>query len=396
MTLSTGRPAAAAFAPYRFGYYLLAVAAAATLVPDGRTALRIFELLSFAGCWLQGRRVAGAAVQDWRLAALTLAVLAVPAASWGFRGVPDTERAAEALLGLAAAAAYFWTARAWLVTGCRRDWLLDRFAVFGTSLVVLAALQYLTAPERVLWLWPARYPDVLGPFENRNHFSSYAALVAPLAAARLGAWPAAAAVAAGLVSGSRAGSALVGAAALLAAGFARGRRARFGLAFGAAGCVAAALAGDVLMKRWSAPDPLSGRRELASAAWEMARSAPWTGHGIGSFPEVYREYRTADTGEEVGHAHCDWLEAAADSGLAGLLPAAGWAGSVARAALVSGWGSGVALVAAHGLVDYPLRRANVAVAALLVAAAAVAARRTPAGANPAPDRGGGKAHRITE
>lgn len=294
---------------------------------------------------------------------------------WSY-GSPDRYAAHEALLLLAAVVAQFWSARAWLSLGRNREWFLNRFAAWGAALVVVSVVQYWTMPGRVLWLWPAEYPDVFGPFSNRNHFAAFAALVAAVAAFRIprGAAVAALVLACGLVSGSRAWSVLLA----LEAGWLgflvwrrRGGRAR--AASLALGLLAGwFVAGNVLIHRWRSADIWEGRREIAAAAWSMAAARPWSGHGIGSFPWVYREFRTFDTGEEVEHAHGDWLELAAELGWPGALAALVLAAWILRAGAAHGWGVGLALVAAHACVDYPLRRANLAIWVLLLAAAAVA------------------------
>ncbi len=366
-----------------YGFFLLSTALVVTLWTAGGTAaVRLFEITAFLGPVLGFGLPAARAVpyggsrSTEAMAWLSLALWAWAAAWWASQGSPDRYAAGEALLLLAAVVAQFWSARAWLGLGGNREWFLDCFAVWGTALVVVAVVQYWTVPGRVLWLWPAAYPDVFGPFANRNHFAAFAALVAAVAAFRKprGAALAALALGCGLVSGSRAWSVLLALEAVWLGWLLVQRRgARAGVAWLALGLLAGwIVAGNVLVHRWRSAEVWEGRREIQAAAWSMAAARPWTGHGIGSFPWVYREFRTFDTGEEVEHAHNDWLELAAELGwpaAAGGLVLTGW---IVRAGAVPGWGIGLALVAAHACVDYPLRRANLGIWVLLLAAAAVA------------------------
>lgn len=366
-----------------YGFLLLGTALALTLWPAGGTgASRLLEISAFLGpvlgFGLPAARAAlpgGGSRSTQAMACLSLA-LWTWAGWWASQGSPDRHAAGEALLLLAAVVAQFWSARAWLNLGENREWFLDRFAAWGAVLVVISVVQYWTAPGRVLWLWPAAYPDVFGPFSNRNHFAAFAALVAAVAAfrARRGAALAALVLACGLVSGSRAWSILLALeAAWLACLLVPRRGGRAGAVWLTLGLLVGwIVAGNVLVHRWRSPDVWEGRRDILAAAWSMAAARPWTGHGIGSFPWVYREFRKSDTGEDVEHAHSDWLELAAELGWPGALAALVLAAWILRAGAAHGWGAGLALIAAHACVDYPLRRANLGIWVLLLAAAAVA------------------------
>jgi O-antigen ligase len=65
----------------------------------------------------------------------------------------------------------------------------------------------------------------------------------------------------------------------------------------------------------------------------IAADFPLFGTGYGTFAEVYPSYQTAHPGREVRHAHNDWLQLAAEGGLAG---------SVAVLVLVGSYGSAAA------------------------------------------------------
>ncbi len=165
---------------------------------------------------------------------------------------------------------------------------------------------------------------------------------------------------AGLASASRAGAillALESVAAFLLLGPALRRRS---FAFAAAAIVAAGVGGAAtLATRFAQADPLEYRREIFQSAREMAASRPWQGYGLGTFASVYPEFARFDTGAAVNHAHNDWLEWAAEGGIAyaGVwLAIALWA---FPRAVRSGWGLGVGAVFVHALVDYPFARLGI-------------------------------------
>ena len=107
-------------------------------------------------------------------------------------------------------------------------------------------------------------------------------------------------------------------------------------------------------------DPLSIRREIFQSTWHMIRSRPWTGYGLGTFPQVYPEFAVFDPGTQVDHAHSDWLEWASEGGV---FFAALWlllAIFIAPLALRSIWGVGILAVFVHAAVDYPFAKLGVA------------------------------------
>lgn len=128
-----------------------------------------------------------------------------------------------------------------------------------------------------------------------------------------------------------------------------------------------------LWERLAGVDPLADLRwPLMRSTWEMAMAHPWTGTGLGAWPEVYPEYARFDIGLYANQAHCDWLQWAAEGGmvmavlLAGLLAA--WTPALVR----SVWGVGFLVVCVHGAMDYPFHQLP-AFTTFLFAAAALAA-----------------------
>ena len=61
------------------------------------------------------------------------------------------------------------------------------------------------------------------------------------------------------------------------------------------------------------------RASMRQDAWHIFREHPWTGTGLGTLPIVFPAYETQYDGKIVNHAHNDYLEMLADTGLAGAL-----------------------------------------------------------------------------
>ncbi len=252
----------------------------------------------------------------------------------------------------------------------------------GCTLSVVGVLTSRTSPDRMLWLVPIPYPDTWGPFLSRNDFAGFLELSFP-AALWLGVaedaghrsrprylWMAAAIFAGGVASASRAGAilltleAVVG-LALLEAGlrerpdtrFKASGRGSFSLRFAIAAVALVGVSGaGTLIGRFSDPDPLRYRRDIARSTVQMISAHPWKGYGMGTFVHVYPAFATFDAGATVEHAHNEWLEWAAEGGL---FYAALWlilAGSLAPRAVRTVWGLGVMAVFIHALVDYPFAR----------------------------------------
>jgi O-antigen polymerase len=206
---------------------------------------------------------------------------------------------------------------------------------------------------------------VWGPFLNRNNFAAFLELALPVALwlaltrDQYYVWIAAAMLAAGMASASRAGAVLLLVESV--AVFAlrpdwRKTMARFAAA--AAVLIAVAGAGR-LERRIFEPDPMRYRREMARSAVAMVRERPWTGFGLGTFATVYPQYADFDAGALVDHAHNDWLEWTSEGGLGF---GAAWAilgVAMLRRARRSIWLIGVPVVMIHALVDYPFARFGV-------------------------------------
>lgn len=245
---------------------------------------------------------------------------------------------------------------------------------FGFLLSVASTIFYFATPGKVFGLFPVEYRAV-GPFLNRDHYSTFVELILPLAL-----WEAlrdprkawsrglmAGTLLASVVAGaSRAGSILVTLEILLMLFL--GWRARlaernlpvravawtglFGVAF------VAVVGWEVLWQRFQEPDPYRGRREMLQSSLAMLRDRPWTGFGMGTWRTVYPAYAIwiLDPSFYANNAHNDWAEWGVEGGLPMLLLLAAVGLWSLRRALEAPWGLGVAAALAHCAVDFPMRR----------------------------------------
>ena len=263
---------------------------------------------------------------------------------------------------------------------------------FGFLLSVASTVFYFAAPGKIFGIFPVDYRAV-GPFLNRDHYSTFVELIVPLALwegliDRRRTWSRAlmaAALLASVVAGaSRAGSILVTLQVLLMLFLGlRPRLAETGVLRQAiawtvlfAVAFVVVVGWEVLWRRFQEPDPFRGRREMLLASLAMVRERPGTGFGLGTWPVAYPAYAIWDPGTEffVNHAHNDWAEWAADGGLpvAGAMLALGlWS---FRQGLSAPWGLGVVAALAHCAVDFPMQRPALA-ACLFAVVGALAARR---------------------
>lgn len=280
-----------------------------------------------------------------------------------------------------------------LLSGSRsRRWFLDAFLYFGVVVSALAVVQHPTSEGRFLWWFDSGYPDLLGPFQNRNNFAAFVELLVPLALWRAArsrenrvVWlgVTAALVAAVVAASSRAGFVIVAGEVVVVlvsirwSGILPDRLVlRTGVLVATMSVAATLVVGtDVLWKRAGDPDPLGHRPEIAGATLEMIAERPWTGFGVGTFETVYPAFARFDIGQVVNHAHNDWLEWAAEGGIPFLLLLSVFAAWHLRPAFRSVWGIGVAAVFVHALVDYPLQRVGVAGWVVFMLAAVAAEQR---------------------
>jgi O-antigen ligase len=210
----------------------------------------------------------------------------------------------------------------------------------GFLVAVFGILQHLTFNGKLYWFREMRYGGVpFGPYVNRNHFAGFAELVIPIAlvplvlgkvrrerlfaVAILTLLP----IVAIFLSASRGGilsfTAELGVLALLM--IVRRTGGRHVLAGGIVLLLAFLLVSWLgvrqILERFSAMQSLEvtlGKRaSMRQDTWHIFREHPWAGTGLGTLPIVFPAYETLYDGKIVNHAHNDYLEILADTGLAG-------------------------------------------------------------------------------
>lgn len=365
-----------------------------------RTAVALFLLLSFATLtvWCP---------QRWPLATAQAAILLL-VAGWlfatSFRGTPVRGGLRLAVLAAAIIWVGFSTLAGWTVYpfasySALLDWLvfgavyflgLQVFAndnvrrtilrallLFGLGVALLAVMQFPTSSGRFLWFVETPYPELLGPFQNRNNFAAFVELLVPISL-----WSAlrdsenrmtylgiTAALVAAVASGSsRTGTVLIliEIATIFVIAFRSHLLPRNQLIIGGTSAATLIVIGGAVVS-WA---PLTHRMallgsgdhrtEIFASALSMITSQPWTGFGPGTFTTVYPAFARFDIGVVVNYAHNDWLQWAVEGGLPLLALLVAFAALHIRPAIRSTWGLGVLAVFLHALVDFPFQRLGVA------------------------------------
>jgi O-antigen ligase len=274
-------------------------------------------------------------------------------AQYGVRLTLDKSETRQALVLLAADAAFFFLA-VQLFSGDGSEAL----RAFGLSVLILAGslglfaiLQFVSGVRQIYGLVDTPGNLVYGPYVNHNHFAGLMEMLIPVAvlyiagrqrrfsfgALALLVSVATIAVASLLLSGSRGGLLALAAEIVIAASalFAWGTRAteRRRLAMAAA---AAILAGAMLIT-WVDPDWIAKRlgsvayaedpwaewagfrKNLTLDSLRMWRAHPLLGVGLGNFEIAYPHYQSFPSDLWMDHAHDDYVEALAETGLVGAL-----------------------------------------------------------------------------
>jgi O-antigen ligase len=217
--------------------------------------------------------------------------------------------------------------------------------VYTVLLALFAIFQFFSSHGLIYWTvktegWP------FGPYVNHNHYAGLMEMLIPVAAAAV--WPAMRRgpaalflgflvlipVASLLLSGSRGGFIALAVEVLLAAilvGWRGAQRTRRRAA--AAGALAMMAA--ALLFFWMAPPSLVERLEtiadtphaadvqsesrlaVSRDALRIFRDHPWTGAGLGSFETAFPQYQSFPSDLTWDHAHNDYAEALAETGIAG-------------------------------------------------------------------------------
>jgi len=220
---------------------------------------------------------------------------------------------------------------------------------FGFLVAIFGILQHLTFNGKLYWFREMRYGGIpFGPYVNRNHFAGFVELVIPVALVplvlgkvRRERWIVVAlfaflAIGALFLSASRGGmvsfAAEVGVLALLMA--LRRAGGRHILAGGVVLLLAFLLVSWLgvrqILERFSSMQSLEvtvGKRaSMRQDTWHIFRAHPWTGTGLGTLRVVFPAYETLYDGKIVNHAHNDYLEMLADTGVLGGLCCASFLG----------------------------------------------------------------------
>lgn len=222
------------------------------------------------------------------------------------------------------------------------DWRTFVWFIMGLGFLVsiFGILQQLTFNGKLYWFREMRYGGIpFGPYVNRNHFAGFVELVFPVALVPLvlgkvrkerwvvvgifGLLP----IGALFLSASRGGaiSFAVQLGVLVLVMLLRRTGGKHALAGGVILLLAVLLVSWLgvrqLLDRFSTLQSLevtTGKR--ASMRQDTGRiflDHPWTGTGLGTIQTVFPAYETLYDGKVVNHAHNDYLEAMAETGVAG-------------------------------------------------------------------------------
>ncbi len=222
------------------------------------------------------------------------------------------------------------------------DWRFFAWFVmsFGFLVAIFGILQHLTFNGKLYWFREMRYGGIpFGPYANRNHFAGFAELVIPVALVplvlgkvRRERWFAVGLlvlfpIGALFLCASRGGlisfAAELGVLALLVVlRRAGGKHVLAGAMVLLLSVMLVSWLGvGKILERFSSRQSLEvtgGKRAaMRQDTWHIFRHHPWTGTGLGTLQMVFPAYETVYDGRIVNHSHNDYLEALAETGLAG-------------------------------------------------------------------------------
>jgi O-antigen ligase len=262
----------------------------------------------------------------------------------------DPSGTRESLLKLATDLILFFMALQFWKTASSRAWhrLGLTVAALAFSLSVFAILQFFSNPSLIYWSVRPRWGGwIFGPYVNHNHYAGLMEMLIPIAAGfllslrartpgrALAGFGVLVSVASVLLSGSRGGFVALQVEvliflAVLARLSALGRR-RF-----LAARVGLAITGAALIFFWMDPGDVAehlatvferpsqqievesrARATVSRDALRMFWDHPAAGTGLGSFEAVYPRYQSFPSDNIWDHAHDDYVEAFAETGLPG-------------------------------------------------------------------------------
>jgi O-antigen ligase len=212
--------------------------------------------------------------------------------------------------------------------------------VFCFLVSVFGILQHLTFNGKLYWFREMHYGGIpFGPYANRNHFAAFVELLLPLSLVplvlgkvRRERWPvigffAVLPIGALFLSASRGGilSLAIELGLLALVMIRRGTMGKQLLAAGAILLLALLLVSWLgvrqILQRFSSMQSLEmteGKRaSMRRDTWRIFLDHPLTGTGLGTLQTVFPPYETLYDGKIVNHTHNDYLEALAETGLAG-------------------------------------------------------------------------------
>jgi O-antigen ligase len=212
--------------------------------------------------------------------------------------------------------------------------------IFGFLVSVFGILQHLTFNGKLYWFREMHYGGIpFGPYVNRNHFAGFAELLIPMALVpmmlgkvRRERWFivglfAVVSIGALFLSASRGGIVSFAVEVVVIVLWMSLRRVGAKQMLGGAAVLVTAL----LMVSWlgvkeitqrfsgmKALEVASGKRaSMRRGTWRIFEDHPWIGTGLGTLQIVYPPYETLYDGRIVNHSHNDYLEALAETGIAG-------------------------------------------------------------------------------
>ncbi len=219
--------------------------------------------------------------------------------------------------------------------------------LYAFSLGLFATIQYFSSDNLIYWI--VKSPGwTFGPYVNHNDYAGLIEMLIPIAAAYVLSRPRSdprqlflafglsIPVASVLLSGSRGGFiSLLVETFILGWILWRWHTGESSSYFKA--MLALAITGAILLFFWMAPNETVNRlkglanvaktvdvsyaqRKLAAVdTLHMFRAHPWIGTGLGSFETVFPQYQTFPTNAVWTHAHNDYAEALAETGVAGAI-----------------------------------------------------------------------------
>jgi len=212
--------------------------------------------------------------------------------------------------------------------------------IFGFVVSVFGILQHLTFNGKLYWFREMHYGGIpFGPYVNRNHFAGFAELFIPmslvplmLGKVRRERWVivglfAVVSIGSLFLAASRGGIVSLAVEVVVVVIWMSLRRMGARQLLGGAAVLIAAL-GMVswlgvkdISQRFSsmkAMEVSTGKRaSMRRDTWRIFVDHPWMGTGLGTLQIVYPPYETLYDGRIVNHAHNDYVEALAETGIAG-------------------------------------------------------------------------------